>query len=117
MNGSRCPVSPSGENETAGRRCSATKILPMARMRRDLLDLPFAQWTKVFGEAALTAALLDRLTHCCFIHEFSWESIRFEESMKRTKKSKKAVNRAVAATAPLDGAEKVKNQEGAPNPS
>jgi DNA replication protein DnaC len=80
-------------------------------------NLPFAQWTKVFGEAALTAALLDRLTHRCFIHEFSWESIRFEESLKRSKKSKKAVNRAVAATAPLNGAEKVKNQEGAPNPS
>lgn len=80
-------------------------------------NLPFAQWTKVFGEAALTAALLDRLTHRCFIHEFSWESIRFEESMKRSKKSKKTVNRAVAATAPLDGAEKVKNQKGAPTPS
>jgi len=80
-------------------------------------NLPFAQWTKVFGEAALTAALLDRLTHRCFIHEFSWKSIRFEESMKRSKKSSKALNRAVAATAPLDRTKKVRNQEWALNPS
>ncbi len=46
-------------------------------------NLPFAQWTSVFGEASLTAALLDRLTHHCAIHEFDWESIRFTESLKR----------------------------------
>lgn len=81
-------------------------------------NLAFAQWTTVFGDAALTAALLDRLTHHCSIHDFSWESIRFSESMQRMKNvSKKAANRAVAATAPLEGAKEVKNQEGAPNPS
>ena len=44
------------------------------------LNLPFAQWTDVFGDAALTAALLDRLTHHSLIHPFDWESIRFTES-------------------------------------
>ena len=110
MNRSRCPVSPSGENETADRYERGSILVTS--------NLPFAQWTKVFGDSALTAALLDRLTHRCFIHEFDWESIRFEESMKRLKgSSKKAANRAVAATAPPAGAKKVKNQEGAQNPS
>ena len=81
-------------------------------------NLAFAQWTTVFGDATLTAALLDRLTHHCSIHDFNWESIRFSESMLRIKSAaKKAANRAVAATAPLEGAKKVRNQEGAPNPS
>ena len=44
-------------------------------------NLPFAQWTSVFGDAALTAALLDRLTHHCAIHQFDWESIRGTESL------------------------------------
>jgi DNA replication protein DnaC len=46
-------------------------------------NLAFAHWTSVFGEASLTAALLDRLTHHCAIHEFGWESIRFTDSLKR----------------------------------
>jgi DNA replication protein DnaC len=50
-------------------------------------NLPFAQWTTVFGDASLTAALLDRLTHHCFIHEFDWESIRFAESLQRKKQT------------------------------
>ncbi len=81
-------------------------------------NLQFAQWTNVFGEAALTAALLDRLTHRCFIHDFSWESIRFTESLQRMKRgARNAGNRAVAATAAPAGALKERNQEGAPNPS
>jgi DNA replication protein DnaC len=81
-------------------------------------NLAFAQWTTVFGDAALTAALLDRLTHHCSIHDFSWESIRFSESMQRMKSvAKKAANRAVAATAAPDGANKVRNQTGALTPS
>lgn len=53
-------------------------------------NLPFAQWTGVFGEANLTAALLDRLTHHSYIHEFDWESIRLTESLTRKKKQSKA---------------------------
>jgi len=60
-------------------------------------NLPFAQWTSVFGDASLTAALLDRLTHHCSIHEFDWESIRFTESLQHSKAKKKAVRPAGAA--------------------
>lgn len=52
-------------------------------------NLPFAEWTRIFGEATLTAALLDRLTHRCFIHEFDWESIRFTESLQRRQNTQK----------------------------
>ena len=33
-------------------------------------NLDFASWTEVFGDARLTGALLDRLTHRCHIIEF-----------------------------------------------
>jgi len=59
-------------------------------------NLPFAQWTNIFGDAALTAALLDRLTHHCSIHEFDWESIRFTDSLKNHKLRKKPGNRSDA---------------------
>ena len=60
--------------------------------RRSILitsNLPFAQWTRVFGDAALTAGLLDRLTHHCSIHQFNWESIRFTQSLGTAAKRKK----------------------------
>jgi len=46
-------------------------------------NLSFSEWVQVFGDANLTAALLDRLTHHCEIHQFNWESIRFAQSFKQ----------------------------------
>jgi DNA replication protein DnaC len=46
-------------------------------------NLRFADWTQVFGEERLTAALLDRLTHRAHILEFTGESFRFRQRMQR----------------------------------
>lgn len=46
-------------------------------------NLTFGDWTEVFGDARLTSALLDRLTHRCHILEFAGESYRFRQSIQR----------------------------------
>ena len=45
-------------------------------------NLGFADWTQVFGDATLTAALLDRLTHKAFIFSCNWESYRLRETLR-----------------------------------
>jgi DNA replication protein DnaC len=52
-------------------------------------NLGFADWTQIFGEANLTAALLDRLTHRAHILNCTWESYRLKDTLKQTKRSKK----------------------------
>jgi len=49
-------------------------------------NLDFVRWKEIFGDEALTGALLDRLTHRCHILEMNGESYRFKESMKRKEK-------------------------------
>ncbi len=44
-------------------------------------NLGFADWTQVFGDATMTAALLDRLTHKAYIIQCSWESYRLKQSL------------------------------------
>ena len=47
-------------------------------------NLGFADWTQIFGDANLTAALLDRLTHRAHIIQCTWESYRLKETLKHT---------------------------------
>jgi len=46
-------------------------------------NLPFEEWTSVFGSERLTGALLDRLTHHVHILEMNGESCRLKHSKAR----------------------------------
>ncbi len=45
-------------------------------------NLGFGDWTQIFGDANLTAALLDRVTHKAHIINCSWDSYRLKETLK-----------------------------------
>ena len=51
-------------------------------------NLPFDEWTKIFGSERLTGALLDRLTHHVHILEMNGESSRLNQSQKWRKSPK-----------------------------
>lgn len=46
-------------------------------------NLGFADWTRVFGDPAMTAALLDRLTHKAHIINCDWDSYRLRQSLNQ----------------------------------
>lgn len=48
-------------------------------------NLPFDEWTEVFGSERLTGALLDRLTHHVHILEMNGESFRLKQSKTKNK--------------------------------
>lgn len=46
-------------------------------------NLGFGDWTQVFGDANLTAALLDRVTHKAHVINCNWESYRLRDTLKK----------------------------------
>src|ERR1700737_4000366 len=64
-------------------------------------NLPFDEWTSVFGSERLTGALLDRLTHHVHILEMNGESFRLATSKKAQRRTGHAPN--AIAKSPAEG--------------
>jgi hypothetical protein len=61
------------EGRPGGQTAEAAQVLVTTNQE-------FRRWSEVFGDATLTAALLDRLTHHSQVLVFEAESYRFRES-------------------------------------
>jgi DNA replication protein DnaC len=65
-------------------------------------NLPFEEWTSVFGSERLTGALLDRLTHHVHILEMNGDSYRLKQSKSRRRKALKSMADEAPASEVVD---------------
>ena len=91
------PFSTSGgamcRRENSPRDCFLILLRPASRAKlyerlRVIIttNLSFSEWASVFGDAKLTTALSDRLTHRCHLLETGNDSYRFKASSETAKK-------------------------------
>ena len=45
-------------------------------------NMGFGDWTQIFGDPSMTAALLDRITHKAHVINCTWESYRLKQTLK-----------------------------------
>ena len=45
-------------------------------------NMGFGDWTQIFGDPSMTAAILDRITHKAHVIDCNWESYRLKETLK-----------------------------------
>jgi DNA replication protein DnaC len=69
-------------------------------------NLPFDEWTSVFGSERLTGALLDRLTHHVHILEMNGESFRLATSKKAQRRPDQGLK--ASAKTPAEGDTNIK---------
>ena len=55
-------------------------------------NLPFEDWTSIFGSERLTGALLDRLTHHVHILEMNGDSYRLKELKNKRRRASRSAN-------------------------
>ena len=76
------------------------EVVSRAYERQSLIvttNLPFEEWTEVFGSQRLAGALLDRLTHRVHILEANGESYRLKEA-KKQRRGDRSRNRSSKST-------------------
>jgi DNA replication protein DnaC len=75
------------------------EVISQAYERHSLMvtsNLPFEEWTEIFGSERLTGALIDRLTHRCHILEANGKSYRLRQAKKQTKPRTKKMSHSDA---------------------
>jgi DNA replication protein DnaC len=93
------PLSPTGAEllfETFSQRYERGSIIVTS-------NLPFDEWTSVFGNERLTGALLDRLTHHVHILELNGESYRLKSSKTKHRQTKKTAKADADTVDPKTG--------------
>ena len=52
-------------------------------------NMGFGDWTQIFGDPSMTAAILDRITHKAHVIDCNWDSYRLKETLKNKNRGPK----------------------------